>query len=88
MRSKTHKPANYIYLIAFFAANPEEELSTQDIKLKFEIFRTHKVGNVIDNLVCNGWLNKRSGYIGDTYRRMAYYSAGPKLLETIGWRTP
>lgn len=86
MRSKIHKPANYIYLVAFFAANPEEELSTQDMKLKFEIFQKHKVGNVIDNLVCNGWLNKRSGFIGNTWRPMSYYSAGPELLKTIGWR--
>lgn len=86
MRSKIHRPASYIYLIAFFAANPEEELSTQDMKLKFEIFRTHKVGNVIDNLVYNGWLNKRNGYIGDTWRKMSYYSAGPELLKTIGWK--
>lgn len=86
MRAKIHKPANYIYLIAFFAANPEEELSTGDIKMKFETFKNHKVGNTIDNLVCTGWLDKRLGYQENTYRKMSYYSAGPKLLETIGWK--
>lgn len=86
MRAKIHKPANYIYLIAFFAANPEEELSTGDIKMKFEAFNGHRVGNLIANLVCTGWLNKSVGYVGTTYVRQSYYSAGPKLLETIGWK--
>ena len=67
----------------FFGRNPDEEMTTVDITVKFdvEISRVHKS---LSPSVRDGLLHRTS--IGSGRGRLTVYTAGPELLSMIGER--
>lgn len=66
-------------LCVYFARNPDEELSTQDIRAKFGI-RGLRICEQLRKAVANRLLELAEERAGKAY----VYRAGPALLEMIG----
>ena len=71
-------------VVLFFARNPEEDLTTADVTLKFAIPAEH-VRNALARAVANGLLRRNGGSTGGR-GKMLVYSAGDMLLSLIGER--
>lgn len=71
-------------VVLFFARNPEEELTTTDIALKFAIPPLN-VRSTLAIAVANGMLRRRGGNNGGR-GKLLIYSAGDTLLSMIGER--
>ena len=71
-------------VVLFFARNPEEELTTTDIALKFAIPPLN-VRSTLAIAVANGMLRRSGGYNGGR-GKLLIYSAGDMLLSLIGER--
>ena len=71
-------------VVLFFARNPEEELTTTDIALKFAIPPLN-VRSTLAIAVANGMLRRRGGNNGGR-GKLLIYSAGDTLLSLIGER--
>ena len=71
-------------VMLFFARNPDEELTTADIALKFAI-RSEDVRNILARAVSNRLLRRDGGNSGGR-GRVLVYSAGDLLLSLIGER--
>ena len=86
MTKRCNKVPMYIHVLMYFTANPDEELTAQDIKAKFPIYdRGYKaVPNSLYNMIQLGWVASRSEYSHETRGRITYYSAGPVLLQQLG----
>lgn len=67
-------------VVAFFAANPEEELTTNDIAAKFAV--GGQVGFRLESLVDAGWIGCDRG--SPAGRVQNVFRAGPELLRAIG----
>ena len=67
-------------LCVFFAANPEEELQTSDIALKFGV--THR--SVISGMTAAIRIGLIERTRGSSRWRQSTYRAGPKLREMVG----
>ncbi len=67
-------------IVAFFAANPAEQLHTSDLAAKFDM--QHRNANAVARrLTRQQWLKVDCD---ETRGRERVYSAGPMLLRTIG----
>ena len=86
MTHRTKKIPMYFYALMYFSVNPEEELTAEDIKTKFEVYANphNNVANSLYNVIALGWISKRTTYSRGVRNRVVYYSAGPKLLEQLG----
>ena len=71
-------------VMLFFARNPDEELTTADIALKFAI-RSEDVRNILARAVSNRLLRRDGGNSGGR-GKVLVYSAGDLLLSLIGER--
>lgn len=69
----------------YFARNHEEEMTTVDITIKFDV-PLAQVHKSLTPLIRDGMLERVS--IGSGRGRMAVYSAGPELLKLIGEARP
>lgn len=72
------------HVAVFFALNPDEELTANDIAAKWGVV-ANNIGNTLRQASHKGWFNavlKPS----PTHRgkRIMFYSAGPRLLKEIG----
>lgn len=67
-------------VIVFFTLNPEEELSLQDMEVKFGI--TEQQRPVLQRAITDGWLTRTLRPDATSSRRKRYfYAAGPRLIE-------
>lgn len=66
-------------VVEFFRANPDEELTTQDIDSKFGQGRRSNAASVLTEAVANGLLAVRQGESSNK-RIVNTYTAGPRLL--------
>ena len=84
-RPSVFKSKNWaLRVVLFFARNPEEELTTTDIALKFAIPPLN-VRSTLAIAVANGMLRRRGGNNGGR-GKLLIYSAGDTLLSLIGER--
>ena len=66
--------------IVFFALNPDEELSLQDMAVKFGT--TEDLRPVLQRAIRDGWLTRTLKADPTSSRRQRYfYAAGPRLIE-------
>lgn len=79
-RSKT----GALRVVLFFARNPEEELTSADITMKFDI-PADKVHGTLNRAARDGML-RRAGQHRGGRGRVLVYSAGDALLALIGER--
>lgn len=71
-------------VVVFFAANPEEELTTQDISIKWRT-TTDKARISLYAAEKAGWIQrKRKKDPSSACGARNIYSAGPRLLREIG----
>lgn len=68
----------------FFALNPDEELTANDIGAKWGMV-PNNIGNTLRYASQKGWFNAvlkpHPAYPG---KKILFYSAGPRLLKEIG----
>ena len=86
MTKRCNKVPMYIHVLMYFTANPDEELTAEDIKAKFPVYdRGYKsVSNSLYNMIQLGWVSQRGEYSRQIRGRLTYYSAGPLLLQQLG----
>lgn len=72
-------------LAIFLARNPDEELLTEDLILKFDVQRTDNLRS-LDAAVRSGLITREAGQRGRGHQHV--YRAGPALLALIGHNTP
>lgn len=67
-------------VIVFFALNPEEELSLQDMAVKFNT--TDDLRPVLQRAIADGWLTRTlKADATSSTRKRYFYAAGPRLLR-------
>jgi len=68
----------------FFARNPDEELTAEDIGIKWGVKPQH-VGKTMRYAEQRGWFSsvKKPNPMRPT-KQILFYSAGPRLLKEIG----
>lgn len=67
-------------VIVFFALNPDEELSLQDMSVKFGT--DEDLRPVLQRAIRDGWLARTLKADASSSRRKRYfYAAGPRLFE-------
>ena len=68
----------------FFAVNPDEELTAQDIGVKWGV-NPNNVGQSLRYGTAKGWVasTKRPNPERPT-KKIVFYTAGPRLLKEIG----
>lgn len=74
-------------VLAFFAANPDEILSTRDMIIKFEIDNPKAVAAKMKKLITYGWVVKSQEADTNQWRAglpLNVYMAGPKILAMHG----
>lgn len=68
----------------WFAMNPDEELSTEDISIKWGLDR-RSVGRSLSYAVVKGWVScVKKPNPARISKQILVYSAGPRLLKEIG----
>ena len=72
------------HLAVFFALNPDEELTANDIGAKWGVV-PNNVGNTLRKAQIKGWVQstKKPNPNAPT-KQIMFYSAGPRLLKEIG----
>lgn len=83
-----HKSSLSLRLITYFARFPDEELSSDDLKVKFGL-TTNRVPEMVSTLVSSGWLKSETrpfqrGEGRHHWGRRTFFMAGPMLLKEIG----
>ena len=68
-------------VVLFFARHPEEDLTTNDVAVKFEV-RQEDVNKRLRGAVRDGLLAYKSD--GPGRGKLSTYSAGPLLLSMVG----
>lgn len=72
------------HLAVFFALNPDEELTVNDIGAKWGMV-PNNIGNTLRYASQKGWFNAvlkpNPAHRG---KKIMFYSAGPRLLKEIG----
>ena len=74
-------------MIAFFSANPEEELNTRDMMTKFELRTAADVYGRTKMLLVGGWLEKKKEFDPLEWRpglKINVYTAGPRIRRLHG----
>ena len=67
-------------VIVYFALNPDEELSLQDMAVKFNA--TDDLRPVLQRAISDGWLTRTLKADATSSKRKRYfYAAGPRLIE-------
>ncbi len=67
----------------FFAVNPDEELTSQDIGLKWDVDHNN-IRTTLQQAELNGWVTRTRKKDGVTKSWRWHYTAGPRLLKEIG----
>lgn len=68
----------------FFALNPEEELTANDIAAKYGVV-ANNIGNTLRYASQKGWFNAElKQHPAHRGKKIMFYSAGPRLLKEIG----
>ena len=72
------------HVAIFFALNPDEELTANDIGAKWGVV-SNNVGKTLRQAQIKGWVNavKKPNPTAPT-KKVLFYSAGPRLLKEIG----
>lgn len=72
------------HVAIFFALNPDEELTANDIGAKWGVV-SNNVGKTLRQAQIKGWVNavKKPNPNAPT-KKILFYSAGPRLLKEIG----
>lgn len=71
-------------MLVYFAANPEEVLTTRDMMDKFDISGPKEVAAKMRRLISDGWLAKSQEADTNKWRMglpLNVYHAGPRILE-------
>lgn len=67
-------------VIVFFALNADEELSLQDMAVKFNT--TDDLRPVLARAISDGWLTRTlKADVTSSTRKRYFYAAGPRLFE-------
>lgn len=66
-------------MIVFFALNPDEELSLQDMTVKFGT--TEDLRPVLQRAIADGWLVRTlKADVTSSRRKRYFYSVGPRMI--------
>lgn len=72
------------HLAVFFALNPDEELTANDIGAKWGVV-PNNVGNTLRKAQIKGWVQAtKKPNPNAPAKQIMFYSAGPRLLKEIG----
>jgi hypothetical protein len=70
-------------LAVFFATNPDEELSAQDIAVKYGVIQKN-IDQALKRAELNGWVSKTlKPDPTSSKKKRFFYTAGPRLLKEI-----
>ncbi len=72
------------HVAVFFALNPDEELTANDIGAKWGVV-SNNVGKTLRQAQIKGWVQATKKPNPDApTKKILFYSAGPRLLKEIG----